>query len=174
MGKYLRLSMLLMAVLCSVALPAQAEQNRVQFGDNIHVPALGSVRDAVCFFCTIDAEGAIEGNAVVFFGGVRVHGRARHDVVAFFSNVQVDDEASVGNNMITFFSDVRLGREVTIGHDRVAMFCNLKEDPTVLVRHNSVVQPIWLLLAPLAILFGLVYGLVRIFRRGRHTDWRAH
>ena len=79
---------LLVAVVGALALPAHASKDEVQFGSTIHVPRDGSIHDAVCFFCDVDADGTVEGDIVVFFGDVHIGTAANHDVVNFFGNDQ--------------------------------------------------------------------------------------
>jgi hypothetical protein len=159
---------LLAAALGVFATPAFAKNDVVQFGSNIHVDHDASVHDAVCFFCSVDDQGTVEGDIVVFFGDVHIASSANHDVVNFFGTVKADNDATIGNDLVSMFGSIRLGENVSVGKDLVAMFGGLHAAPTVTVGGDRVVQPGWILWGPLLI-FGLVITLVvreyRSYRR---------
>lgn len=147
--------------------PARADRDVVQFGSPIHVARETSVHDAVCFFCSVDAEGAVEGDLVVFFGDVHIGSRANHDVVNFFGNVVADDDASVGQDLVSFFGSVRLGENVNVGKDMVAMFGSVQAAPTVAVGGDRVVQPAWLFWGPLLVFIVVLVVVIREIRDHR-------
>src|ERR1700756_2235271 len=133
---------LLTATLGTLALPAHASRDEVQFGSTIHVPRDASIHDAVFFFCDVDADGTVEGDIVVFFGDVHVGTAANHDVVNFFGSIKADDNAHIGNSMVSMFGSVRLGEDVSIGRDLVAMFGGaLRAADSVSVGGDRVVEP---------------------------------
>jgi hypothetical protein len=162
---------LMAAALAMAATPAHANQDAVSFAANIHVAPGTTVHDAVCFFCSVQDEGEIQGNVVVFFGGIHIAAKADHDVVNFFGTVRAENGASIGNNLVSMFGSVRLGENVEVGHDLVTMFGNLHTADSVTVGNNRVFQPGWVLFGPL-ILVGLVLTLVvqelRAWRRRRY------
>ena len=59
---------ILAAAFALAPLSADASHDAVQFGSNIDVTGDNSIHDAVCFFCSVRAEGAVSGDVVVFFG----------------------------------------------------------------------------------------------------------
>lgn len=150
-----------------LALPAFASKDEVQFGSAIHVPRDGSMHDAVCFFCDVDADGTVEGDIVVFFGDVHIGAAANHDVVNFFGRIKVDDNAHIGNNMVSLFGSVRLGEDVSIGKDLVAIFGGVRAADSASVGGNRVVEPAWLFWGPLVILAFVIYLIVREVRNHR-------
>lgn len=152
---------------CLASTTAYAERDEVHFGDNIHVPAGASVHDAVCFFCSVNAEGDVQGNVVVFFGSVRLAGAAHHDVVDFFGSVHADDGASIGQNLVNFFGGIRLGENVSVGHDMVAMFGKVHTADSATVGNNRVVQPFWIAGVPAIVIFVIVLVLLRELRAYR-------
>jgi hypothetical protein len=155
------------AAVAGSAMPASASQDAVQFGSNINVASNAKVHDAVCFFCSVHAEGTVAGNVVVFFGNIHIAGKAEHDVVNFFGKVSVEDGASIGNNLVSFFGVVRLGKNVSVGKDVVAMFGSLRASDSVTIGGNRVFQPAWLLWVSLSILALIVFGIVEGFRAHR-------
>jgi hypothetical protein len=155
---------LLAAAFAAAALPAYADRDAVQFGSNIHVEHNSSVHDAVCFFCSVNAEGEVDGDIVVFFGNVHVAGAAHHDVVNFFGSVTVDDNGSVGQDLVSMFGGVRLGQNVSVGKDLVAMFGTMQASDSVTVGNDRVVQPGWVLYLPLFIIAFIVFVVVREYR----------
>lgn len=156
--------------LALTATPARA-QDAVHFASDIHVPSNGSVRDAVCFFCSVEAEGQINGDVVVFFGHTHIAGQAHRDVVTFFGGVDVDDEASVGRDLVDFFGSVQLGNNASVGHDMVAFFGRTHVAQTASVANSTVFLPGLFLDVPL-ILFVIV-GVV-LAREYRAWRWRRY
>lgn len=149
------------------ARPALANQDVVQFGSTIEVPADGSIHDAVCFFCSVKAHGTVHGDIVVFFGSVEIDGHADHDVVDFFGGVRVGDDASIKQDLVNFFGGVRLGENAQVGHDTVVMFGDLRSASTASFGGSRVVQPGWVFWGPFLLIFGGVYFVVHEFRAMR-------
>lgn len=167
MFRILSLCALALALIGS-ATPARADHDVVQFGSTIHVPRETSIHDAVCFFCSVDADGTIEGDVVVFFGNVHIAHAAQHDVVNFFGNVTADSNATLGHDLVTFFGTVRLGENVSVGQDMVAMFGTVQAAPTATVAGDRVIQPGWVFWGPLiflAVIFIVVIREIRDRRR---------
>lgn len=166
---------LLMAAMGTFAVPAHASKDEVQFGSAIHVPRDGSIHDAVCFFCDVDADGVVEGDIVVFFGDVHVASAANHDIVNFFGTISADDNAHVGQDVVSMFGSVRLGEDVSIGQDLVALFGGgLRAADSVSVGGDRVVQPAWLFWGPLLAVVLLVIFVVREFRLHRRRAFMRY
>src|SRR5215469_13519757 len=166
---------LLTAVVGSVAIPAYASKDEVQFGSAIHVPRDASIHDAVCFFCDVDADGVVEGDIVVFFGDVHIGNAANHDVVNFFGSIKADDNAHIGNSMVSMFGSVHLGEGVSIGKDLVVMFGGgLRAADSVTVGGDRVVQPAWLFWGPLLVLALVVIVVVREIRDHRRRAFMRY
>jgi hypothetical protein len=164
---------LLASALLFAAEPAHAAKDAVQFGSNIVIPEGQSVRDAVCFFCSVNAKGSVDHDLVVFFGNAHIARESRHDVVVFFGNVHAADNASIGHDVVNFFGTVRLGENVSVGGDAVAMFGGLHAADSVQIAGSRFSQPIWIFWAPL-LLFGLIVTLiVREIRAWRHRQFVA-
>ncbi len=164
-----RLAFCLLAAAFAVSVaPARADENFVQLGTNIHVPAGAAVHDAVCFFCSVSVDGKVTGDIVVFFGNVHLNGDAQHDVVNFFGKVTAEDNSSIENSLVSFFGVIRLGENVSVGKDLVAMFGTLRAPESVTVGNDRVIQPGWVFFGPL-IFIGLIVILVvheyRSYRR---------
>ena len=158
----------LLVMSCVLVKSARAEQDRVQFGSGIHVAAGDSIKDAVCFFCSVDAEGTVDGDIVVFFGSVHIAGHANHDVVNFFGTVTADDNASIGQDLVNFFGGVRLGENASVGQDVVVMFGGLHADDSVSIHGDRVVQPAWIFWVPLMLIASGIVFIVREFRVQRY------
>ena len=162
----------LLAVSVMAALPAHANQDVVEFGNTIEVPKDSSIHDAVCFFCSLNAEGTVNGDIVVFFGNVKIHtpdGRANHDVVNFFGNVEAGDDTSIGGSLVNFFGSVHLGERASIGKDTVVMFGSLHAPSSVSFGGDRVVQPGWIFWGPL---LTIVIGLWLLIRELRVRRYR--
>lgn len=168
-----RLLFTFLFVAAASALVPQAHANRdvVQFGSNIHVAPNSSVHDAVCFFCSVDNRGTIEGDTVVFFGNVHIDGHSNHDVVNFFGNVTVGDNSSVGHDLVNFFGSIRLGEDASVGKDLVAMFGGLHAAPSAMVGGDRVVQPGWIFWGPLLVFAVIIILVVREFRNHRRRAY---
>lgn len=164
-------AILLGAALVAGATLAHADRDAVQFGTNIRVAPGASVHDAVCFFCSVNVEGAVHGDVVVFFGDVHIAGTANHDVVNFFGEVRAEDNAQIGKDLVSMFGAIRLGQNVSIGKDMVAMFGTVHAPESVTVGNDRVIQPGWLLYGPL-LLVGLVVFLI-VREIGGHRQRRA-
>jgi hypothetical protein len=150
-------ALLLLTVALSLApVAAFADRDAVQFGSDIHVAKDGSVHDAVCFFCSVDAQGEIKGDVVVFFGNVRIAGRADHDVVNFFGKVKTEDDVVIGGDLVSMFGTIRMGENGSVGKDMVAMFGAIQAPDSVTVAGNRVAQPLWVFLGPLLLVGGIV------------------
>jgi hypothetical protein len=164
---------LLAAVFALTAAPAHAKSDAVQFGSNINIPEGTTVHDAVCFFCSVHAQGTVDGDIVVFFGNVHLSGSAHHDVVNFFGSVRAEEDASIDHDLVNFFGVVRLGDNVAVGHDVVVMFGGLHTADSVRIGGNRVAQPAWLFFTPLIILCLIVIAIVREIRVYRRRQYLA-
>jgi hypothetical protein len=162
---------LLVAAIGASAAPAFANNDVVHFGSTIQVPHDASVHDAVCFLCSVDAEGTIDGDVVVFFGNIHIAQKANKDVVNFFGNITADSDASVGKDMVSMFGSIRLGENVSVGHDMVAMFGGLHAASSASVGGNRVIFPGWLFWGPLLILGTVIYFVVHEFRAYRRRAY---
>ena len=156
------------------ATPAHSEGDAVSFGSSIHVRSGTSVHDAVCFFCSVHADGTVEGDVVVFFGNVHIAGAAHHDVVDFFGNVTAEDDATIGHSLVSFFGVVRLGENVSVGQDLVAMFGGVNAPESVTVGGNRVQQPAWLFFMPLLVLASIIIFIVHEIRSYRRRQLLAY
>lgn len=146
------------ALLTLLAVPARAAQDVVQFGSTIDVGKNDTIHDAVCFFCSVNVKGAVNGDVVVFFGDVRIDGHANHDVVNFFGEVKAADGTSVGHDLVNFFGGVRLGENVSVGQDVVVMFGSLRAAESTTFGGERVVEPGWLFWGPfLVIVLGISF-----------------
>ena len=157
------------AALAAAALPAHANQDAVSFGSDIHVAPAATVHDAVCFFCSVNVEGKVNGDIVVFFGDIHIAGQANHDVVNFFGSVSADDNTKIGNDLVSLFGSIRLGENVAVGRDLVSMFGSFDAANSVTMGGDRVVQPFWIAGIPLLILAFFVILIVRGIRAWR---WR--
>jgi hypothetical protein len=165
------LSICLLATgLIACATPARADRDAVQFGSNIHVAKDAIVHDAVCFFCSVNVEGRVNGDIVVFFGDVHLAGDAQHDVVDFFGDVKAADNASIEADLVNLFGEVKLGNNVSVGKDLVVIFGSLRAAESVTVGGDRVVQPGWFFWGPLlviALVVILIVHEIRVQRRRR-------
>jgi hypothetical protein len=148
----------------AICIPAYAAKDLVQFGSTIDVPANDKVHDTVCFFCSVNVKGTVEGDIVVFFGSVRIDGHANHDVVNFFGDVTASNDSSIGHDMVNFFGGVHLGKNVTVGQDAVVMFGSMHSDESASVGGSRVVEPGWIFWGPLLFLVIGVYVVVHEVR----------
>lgn len=168
------LCLFLLTALGAFAAPAYANRDIVQFGSRIRVAPDQTVHDTVCFFCSVENHGTIEGDTVVFFGNVTIEGHNNHDVVNFFGNIHAADNSTIGHDMVSIFGNVHLGENVSVGKDLVAIFGGLHAASTVNVGGDRVVQPGWVFWGPFLI-FGLVVILiVREFRNHRRRAFMQY
>lgn len=164
-------ALLAAGALALVAAPARADNDAVHFGSDIEVPPDATVHDAVCFFCSVNVEGKVNGDVVVFFGRVHIAGSAEHDVVNFFGGVRADDGAQIGRDLVSFFGGVRLGENASVGHDMVVMLGSAHTAASASVGHDRVVQPGWILDVPLIVMIVILIVVVREFRAYRRRQF---
>jgi hypothetical protein len=158
------------AALALAAAPAHANEDAVQFFNNIEVTPAAPVHDAVCFFCNVRDDGEVNGDIVVFFGNVRIDGQAHHDVVNFFGSVMAADNSSIGGDLVSFFGSVRLGENVSVAKDLVAMFGVIHSPSSVSIGKDHVVFSPWIFFGPLLIIFMVIFVIiheVRVHRQRR-------
>lgn len=158
---------LLGALLIGAAVPAYANHDAVQFFRDIDVTPDSPVHDAVCFFCSVHAEGEVTGDIVVFFGSVRIRGQAQHDVVSFFGSISAADDSTIAHDTVSFFGGVRLGENASVGHDLVSMFGSVHAAPSARVGGDRVVFLGWIFSVPLIVLIIAFIVIVREFRAHR-------
>jgi hypothetical protein len=155
---------LLGAALAAGAVPALADQDAVQFFNNINVTPDEPVKDAVCFFCGVHVDGNVNGDIVAFFGNVHLNGMAHHDVVDFFGNVSAADNSAIGGDLVSFFGSVRLGENVSVRKDVVAMFGVVHAPSSVSIGHNRVMFSPWIFFGPLLVIFLVIFLVVHEVR----------
>ena len=165
---------LVLGILGTFATQARASRDEVQFGSAIHVARNSSIHDAVCFFCSVDADGTVEGDIVVFFGDVHIATAANHDVVNFFGEITADDNAHIGQDMVSMFGSIRLGEDVAIGKDLVAMFGSIRTAESVTVGGDRVVQPAWIFWGPVLFIALVVIVVVRELRSQRRRAYMRY
>ena len=158
---------LVAAALAAAPACARAEDDAVQFFNNIDVTPDSPVQDAVCFFCSVRLEGKASGDVVVFFGDVRVNGQAQ-DVVDFFGKVTASNGSSIEGDLVTIFGSAHLGDGVKVGGDLVTIFGASHTPSSVTVGGDHVVLSPWILFAPLLIVFLVVYLIVHVIRSSRY------
>jgi hypothetical protein len=158
------------AVMAAAAMPARAEDDAVEFFNNIVVTPDAPVKDAVCFFCSVHVDGKVDGDIVVFFGNVRLNGDAHHDVVNFFGNVTAADNATVGGDLVSFFGNVRLGENVSVGQDLTCIFGQIHGAGTAIVHGDRVAIPGIVLYLPVMAVFLVVFVLVHELRAYRRRQ----
>jgi hypothetical protein len=155
---------LLALTLVALSTPAHAAQDVVHFGSMIDVGANEEIHDAVCFFCSVNVEGTVNGDIVSFFGSVRISGRANHDVVDFFGDIKAADNSSIGHNVVNFFGNVSLGENVTVDRDTVVMFGSMRSAATASFGGSRVVEPGWVFWGPFLLIFGGIYFVIHEIR----------
>jgi len=154
----------LLAVGSLAPMRAHAASDAVQFGEDIIVTADHPVHDAVCFFCSVHAEGEITHDVVVFFGGVHIDGKADHDVVNFFGRTTLADNTIVSHDVVNFFGSVRAGENTQIGGSLVIMLGSLRAPATLSIGKDRFVQPGWVLWVPFLIFVGIIVIIVHEIR----------
>ena len=152
------------AALAIAAAPAHANQDAVQFFNNIEITPDAPVHDAVCFFCNVHDDGEAKGDIVVFFGNVSIDGQARHDVVNFFGNVTAADGSSIGGDLVSFFGSVRLGENVSVAKDLVAMFGVVHAPSSASIGKDHVIFSAWIFFGPLLIIFMVIFVIIHEIR----------
>lgn len=167
MSKRLLVSCLLLAGIALASPCARAEEDAVEFFNNINVTPETPVNDAVCFFCNVRVDGKATGDIVVFFGNVRLNGQAQHDVVDFFGNVQALDGSSIGGDLVNFFGSIHLGQNVSVKQDMVAMFGSVHRDDSAIVGGDHVVFSPWIFFGPLLFFVLVIYLIAHELRARR-------
>ncbi len=164
---------LLVAALAAGTIPARAEQDAVQFFRNINVTSDTPVHDAICFFCSVHADGDVRGDIVVFFGNVRLNGAAHHDVVNFFGHVSAADNSSIGGDLVAIFGGIRMGNDVSVGKDVVCLFGDVQAPSSTHVNGNRVGISEMVLLIPLFVIVLIVMLIANAIRAHRRRQFMA-
>jgi hypothetical protein len=165
---------LLGAAFAAISTRAHADSDDVHFFDDIQIPAGSTAHDTVCFFCSVEAQGEVNGDMVVFFGDIHIAGKADHDVVNFFGSVSADNNAQIGNDLVSFFGLVHLGQNASVGRDMVSMFGDVEAPDSVSVGHDRVAFPFWILLLPLILIGGIITLIVHEVRALRWRRYQAY
>lgn len=165
--------LLLAGLLLAVSPSARADNDNVHFFNDIHVPAGATVQDAVCFFCSLDADGEVNGSAVVFFGSVRLGSDVHSDVVNFFGSTTARDNVTIDGDLVNFFGSVRLGENARVGGDMVSMFGGTHLASTATVRGDKVQFPFVVFGVPAVVLGLLIYAIVAAVRERRYRAYAA-
>jgi hypothetical protein len=131
---------------------AHASADRVSFLHDIIVGESEEADDLVCFFCSIRADGKVNGDAVSFFGGVRMSGEISGDVVSFFGPVKMEGQSSIGGDCVVFGAPLRRSDDASIGGDTVQF-------------------SLLLFLLPFLILALIIYGGVSLARRRKYAAY---
>jgi len=160
---------LLLAVFALVPVSAFANDDAVQFGADITASPDHPVHDAVCFFCSVHAQGEVTGDIVVFFGGVQINGTAHRDVVNFFGRTRLADNAIIERDLVNFFGSVRAGENAQIGRSLVIIFGNLRAPASFSIGKDRFVLPGFVLWIPFIIFACIIIVIVRAFRA---WQWR--
>ena len=124
-----------------------------------------SIHDAVCFFCSVRAEGEVSGDIVVFFGNIRLAGEAHHDVVNFFGNITAADNTTIARRHGELFRRGAAGRE----RDRAArtwwrcsVCCTRRLRSSV--GRDRVMQPAWVITFPPLVLVLIIFLIIHEYR----------
>lgn len=162
------------AAFLGLAVPARADSNSVQFFTDLRVDQGKPVENAVCFFCSVHAQGEINGNLVILFGNAQIGSAVHQNVVSIFSSVDALPNASIDQNLVNIFGSVRLGDGAHVDQNVVAMFGATQFAPSSTVGGNRVIFPFWIFGIPALLLGLLIYVLVRELRDRRYRrQWMA-
>ena len=165
---------LTVAAFLGVAVPAHANSNSVQFFTDLHVDQGKPVENAVCFFCSVHAEGEINGNLVILFGNAHIGSAVHQNVVSIFSSVTAQPNASLDQNVVNIFGSLRLGDNAHVGQNIVGLFGATEFSPTAVIDGNRVIMPFWLFGIPTLLIGLVIYVIVRELRERRYRrQWMA-
>ncbi len=120
---------------------AFAKGNEVpSFGQSIHVAAGQTLtEDAICFGCSVNVDGTLDGDIVAIGGSIRIgdHGRVTGDAVAVGGSVHLSDGADVAG-------------------DATAVGGRLEREPTAVVHGEASSTPFHLGVLPPVLLLGVL------------------
>jgi hypothetical protein len=106
--------------LIAVAVPvARADDNRVSVFHSISVEEGEQVENAVCVFCSIRVDGALQGNAVAILGSIRSNGQIEQNAVSILGGVSLGRDAHIGQNCVAILGSVRRANSDQIGQNVV-------------------------------------------------------
>ena len=165
---------LVAAALAAAAVPARADRDAVQFFNSIDITPDTPVHDAVCFFCSVHADGDVMGDIVVFFGTVQLNGHAHHDVVNFFGHISASDNSSIDHDAVSIFGGIRLGENARVGRDMVCIFGSAHAPGSASVGGDRVGIPGLILYGPFIVIGLIVWVIVRESRACRMRRWMAN
>lgn len=148
--------LLAVALLLVASAPfAHADQDRVVVGGDIVVPEGESAGDIACAFCS-----------------VHVHGDVKGDIAILFGSVTVDPSQSIAGDVAILGGDMNLADDTKVGGDVAILAGNANLASTATIHGDRTIMPgrFWLVLpfAPLLILIGIIWLIVRMVRRNRY------
>ena len=110
--------------------------------------------DIACMFCTVNLEGDVHGDVAVLFG--TVNGGADRtisgDVAVLFSTLRLGEDSRINGDLASAFSNVDLPTSASVRGDRSIFATGFG---------------ITVLLAPLLLLFGVIWLIVHLVRDNR-------
>lgn len=129
-------------------------QDRVGIFTTINIAEDRPAGDVACMFCTVNLEGDVHGDVAVLFG--TVNGGADRtisgDVAILFSTLRLGADSRINGDLATAFSTVDLPSSTSVRGDRAILATGFG---------------ITILLAPLLLLFGIIWLIVHLVRDNR-------
>lgn len=168
-----RCTFLLSVVMLFSALPASAAHapDDFRFAHDIDVQHIQHGKDIVCFYCSVQIDGILKGNAVVFFGDLKINGKVSGNAVDFFGNTIIN--GAISNSTAVFGGNLSLLQDAIVGKNAMVLGGNLHHNPTAIIANEELVVPrfyfIIQLLLTLGIVAAIAYSLSRIFRQAHKS-----
>lgn len=146
--------LLLVALLLLGTVPLAHARDIVAFHQTVRINSEDDVKDLVCAFCTIHIDGEVHG-----------------DLVTAFSNVQFERSAEIEGDAVSAFDEFRFKGDNRIHRDMVSFGSKVDAEGPYQVSGDRVSVPDFVaylvLIAPFAILAGIVWFIVKLVQRRR-------
>ncbi len=85
-----------------VAVRAQDQTERTEFGQDIILEASQELKEAVCVGCSFHVHGSLDGDAVAIGGRIEVDGNVAGDIVAIGGGARLGANAKVAGDVVAF------------------------------------------------------------------------
>ncbi len=107
---------------------AQAQGNRVYFGQDIFVASGQQIHNAICVFCSVQVEGDLTGRVLVLFGSLNVTGRVERGATVVWGNAVVDSQARIGGNTVVLGGNAVYETDESISGSAYVLGGHLSQD----------------------------------------------
>ena len=113
----LQLLVLLCLLVIAPGIRGQEAADRQQYGRDIVVQAGETAGDLLCYYCSIQVRGIVNGDAIAIGGGIEIDGTVAGDAVAVGDGIRLGPGAKVGGEAVAAGGRIERGSQSRVGGD---------------------------------------------------------